>query len=94
LKFALGPYVGETVRQALGGAWAADGDGPTAEMNIGLHLPDGSIIWPVQRVIKRFRIRGQHAAPRCPARRAIRTERPVPPGIDRPRRTLTGASVT
>jgi hypothetical protein len=53
--FALGTYVGETVRQALGGAWAADGDGPTAEMNIALHLPDGSIIWPVQRVIKRFR---------------------------------------
>jgi hypothetical protein len=24
-------------------------------MNIALHLPDGSIIWPVQRVIKRFR---------------------------------------
>ncbi|MCX4437763.1 hypothetical protein [Streptomyces mirabilis] len=52
--FALGTHVGETVRQALGGAWAADGDGPTAEMNIALHLPDGSIIWPVQRVIKRF----------------------------------------
>lgn len=53
--FALGTCVGETVRQALGGAWAADGDGPTVEMNIVLHLPDGSIVWPVQRVIKRFR---------------------------------------
>ncbi|MFD8421071.1 hypothetical protein [Streptomyces sp. NPDC059668] len=53
--FALGAYVGETVRQTRGGAWAADGDGPTAEMNIALHLPDGSIIWPVQRVTKRFR---------------------------------------
>ncbi|MEU1519944.1 hypothetical protein ABZ490_48875 [Streptomyces sp. NPDC005811] len=52
--FALGTYVGETVRQALGGTWAADGDGPTAETNVALHLPDGSIIWPVQRVIKRF----------------------------------------
>ncbi|MGW0874249.1 hypothetical protein ACWD3Z_27735 [Streptomyces sp. NPDC002740] len=53
--FALGTYVGETVRQTLGGAWATDRDDPTAEMNIALHLPDGSIIWPVQRVIKRFR---------------------------------------
>ncbi|MFG3029109.1 hypothetical protein ACGFZJ_11340 [Streptomyces sp. NPDC048253] len=53
--FALGTYVGETVRQTLGGAWAADGDDSTAEMVIALHLPDGSIIWPVQRVIKRFR---------------------------------------
>ncbi|MFJ5270150.1 hypothetical protein [Streptomyces sp. NPDC088358] len=53
--FALGTYVGETVQQALGGAWAADGDGPTAGVDIALHLPDGSIIRPVQRVIKRFR---------------------------------------
>ncbi|MFE5138350.1 hypothetical protein ACFRDV_11810 [Streptomyces fagopyri] len=53
--FALGTYVGETVRRTRGGTWGADGDGPTAEMNIALHLPDGSIIWPVQRVVKRFR---------------------------------------
>ncbi|MFE4550908.1 hypothetical protein [Streptomyces sp. NPDC056785] len=53
--FALGTYVGETVRRTRGGTWAADGDGPAAEMNIALHLQDGSIIWPVQRVVKRFR---------------------------------------
>ncbi|MEU3243261.1 hypothetical protein [Streptomyces sp. NPDC006875] len=52
--FALGTYVGETVRQNGGGAWVVNGDGPTAEMNIALHLPDGSVIWPVQRVVKRF----------------------------------------
>ncbi|MFF4978134.1 hypothetical protein [Streptomyces sp. NPDC001083] len=52
--FALGAYVGETVRQNRGGAWVVDGDGPTAEMNIALHLPDGSAIWPVQRVVRRF----------------------------------------
>ncbi|MEH0580204.1 hypothetical protein [Streptomyces sp. B21-108] len=53
--FALGAYVGETIRQNLGGRWVTSDDVPNAEMNIALHLPDGSTIWPVQRVIKRFR---------------------------------------
>jgi hypothetical protein len=52
--FALGAYVGETIRVNLGGSWATSDDDPNAEVNIALHLPDGSIIWPVQRVIKRF----------------------------------------
>ncbi|MFI1172871.1 hypothetical protein [Streptomyces melanogenes] len=52
--FALGAYVGETVRLHLGGAWAADDDSPHAHSRIALHLLDGSTIWPVQRVIKRF----------------------------------------
>ncbi|MFD9793726.1 hypothetical protein ACFWXK_22585 [Streptomyces sp. NPDC059070] len=52
--FALGAYVGETIRRRLGGAWAAAGDSPIAEINVALRLPDGSTIWPIQRVIKRF----------------------------------------
>ncbi len=54
--FALGCYVGETLRHALGGQWDGDtGDAP-AEINITLHLPDGAVIWPVQRIIKRIQV--------------------------------------
>ncbi|WP_225102708.1 hypothetical protein [Streptomyces sp. CoH27] len=53
--FALGCYVGETLRHALGGSWEADDDDPQGEINIRLHLPDGAVVWPVQRLMKRFR---------------------------------------
>jgi len=52
--FALGCYVGETVRLALGGRWEADDDDPRGEIDIRLRLPDGSVVWPVQRLMKRF----------------------------------------
>ena len=51
--FALGCYVGETVRLAKGGSWEADDD-PRGEIDIRLRLPDGSVVWPVQRLMKRF----------------------------------------
>ncbi|MEU3792497.1 hypothetical protein AB0F07_22280 [Streptomyces fructofermentans] len=53
--FALGCYLGETVRYAIGGSWEAEDDDPQGEINIRLRLPDGSVVWPVQRVMKRFR---------------------------------------
>jgi len=53
--FALGGYVGEVIRRERGGAWIANDDDPQAEINITLKLPDGSTIWPMQRVMKRFR---------------------------------------
>jgi hypothetical protein len=53
--FALGGYVGEVLRRHLGGTWEADDDDPEAEMNVILRLADGSIVWPVQRIMKRFR---------------------------------------
>ena len=31
------------------------GQEPDAEINLALQLPDGSVIWPVQRVMKRYR---------------------------------------
>lgn len=34
---------------------AAEDDDPDGEINIRLCLNTGSVIWPVQRVIKRFR---------------------------------------
>lgn len=52
--FGLGGYVGETLRRNLGGTWTGDDDDSEAAFNVALMLPDGSTIWPVQRVIKRF----------------------------------------
>jgi hypothetical protein len=52
--FAVGSYLGETIRLTVGGEWVVDNQDPQGEVNVELHLPDGSIIWPVQRVVKRF----------------------------------------
>jgi hypothetical protein len=53
--FAIGSYVGETLRRRLGGAWVGDDNDPQAEINLALKLPDGTLLWPVQRVMKRFK---------------------------------------
>jgi hypothetical protein len=52
--FALGAYTGEVIRRSVGGTWSGDDDDPDAEINVELQLPDGAVIWPVQRVMKRF----------------------------------------
>lgn len=54
MLFALGGYVGEVLRRALGGTWFGDDDDPESEVNVELRLADGSIVWPVQRVMKRY----------------------------------------
>lgn len=49
---AIGGYVGETLRRHAGAQWL---DEPgTAEDEVQMRLPDGSLIWPVRRVIDRF----------------------------------------
>ena len=53
--FAIGAYVGEVIRRARGGEWIADDDHPRAENNVAVRLFDGTILWPVQRVMKRFK---------------------------------------
>jgi hypothetical protein len=55
--FALGGYVGEVIRRALGGTWVVDDESAgDAEIEIQFRLDDGSIIWPVQRVMKRYKL--------------------------------------
>jgi hypothetical protein len=51
--FALGAYIGEVVRRSVGGSWMTDDDDPDGEINAALQLPDGAVIWPVQRAMKR-----------------------------------------
>jgi hypothetical protein len=53
--FGLGAYLGEVIRRTTGGTWVGDDDDPDAEISVALHLPDGTICWPTQRVMKRFR---------------------------------------
>jgi len=52
--FALGAYVGEVIRRSAGGEWIGDDNDPQAEINVALRLKHGTILWPIQRVIKRF----------------------------------------
>ena len=53
--FALGAYVGEVIRRNWDGEWLTNDADPQGEINIALKLPDGSIIWPMQRVMKRLK---------------------------------------
>lgn len=53
--FSLGSYVGEVIIRAYGGRWRADDNDPEGELNVEVVLPGGAIIWPVQRVMKRFK---------------------------------------
>ena len=53
--FALGSYVGEVIIRTYGGQWRADDDDPEGELNVEVVLPSGTVVWPVQRVMKRFK---------------------------------------
>ncbi len=53
--FAIGSYVGETLRRQLGGDWEGDDGDPQAEINLALKLKSGPVVWPVQRAMKRLR---------------------------------------
>jgi hypothetical protein len=53
--FALGAYVGEVIRRRTKGEWLGDDSNPDAEVNLALRLKANNIIWPVQRVMKRFK---------------------------------------
>ncbi len=54
--FALGSYVGEVIRVAHSdGRWQTDDADSRGEINVSLILKGGGLIWPVQRVMKRFK---------------------------------------
>ncbi|KGN37726.1 hypothetical protein N803_11760 [Knoellia subterranea KCTC 19937] len=54
-RLSLGAYTGEVIRRSVGGEWRWDDEDPEAEVNVELVLPDGAVIWPVQRVMKSFK---------------------------------------
>jgi hypothetical protein len=54
--FSIGSYVGEVIRRKAGGAWHGDDSDPQAEINVALKLNNGTNMWPIQRVMKRFKL--------------------------------------
>ncbi len=54
ILFALGAYIGEVIISAYGGEWLTDDSDPQGEINIAVKLKDDSIIFPVQRAMKRY----------------------------------------
>lgn len=55
ILFSLGCYVGETVIRLYGGKWHTDDNDPAGEINASVELDNGTVIFPIQRVIKRYR---------------------------------------
>jgi len=53
--FGLGSYVGEVIRQNIGGKWCGDDNDPNVEINVELRLPDKTVCWPIQKVMKRLK---------------------------------------
>lgn len=52
--FALGAYLGQVILNICGGAWLTNDNDPGGEINIAIRLDDGTLLFPVQRVIKRY----------------------------------------
>lgn len=51
--FAIGSFIGEVIIKEYGGKWITDDNDKYGEINIAVKTSNGSIIWPVQRVMKR-----------------------------------------
>ena len=54
ILFGIGCLIGETIIKTYGGKWVTDDNDPQGEINISVELPDGTVLWPVQRCIKRL----------------------------------------
>jgi hypothetical protein len=53
--FALGAYVGEVIRRQGEGQWRGDDSDPKGEINLAIQLKSGTILWPMQRIMKRIK---------------------------------------
>jgi len=56
ILFSIGAYIGETLIKTFPGSkWITDDNDPEGELNVEIKFPNGSIVWPTQRVMKRFK---------------------------------------
>lgn len=54
--FSVGAYVGETIIKHVPGAvWETDDNDPAAGINATIAFTDGITMWPMQKVMKRFK---------------------------------------
>ena len=54
--FALGAFIGQTTIKLYGGEWITDDNDPRGELEIAVKLPNGFLMWPVQKCIKRIQL--------------------------------------
>lgn len=52
--FGLGAYIGDVLIRTYGGHWVTDDHDPQGELNVAVQLDDGSMVWPIQRAMKRY----------------------------------------
>ena len=53
--FAIGSFIGEVIINEYGGNWITNDNDKQGEINIAVELSNGTVIWPVQRIMKRYR---------------------------------------
>jgi len=54
--FAIGAYVGQTIiAQVPGAVWLTDDNDPQGEITAAVQFTDGTTMWPMQKVMKRFK---------------------------------------
>ena len=54
--FAIASYVGETlIKNCPGSKWLTNDNDPQGEINIAVKLGNGHMVWPGQKVFKRFK---------------------------------------
>ena len=54
--FVIGAYVGETlIKNCSGSEWVTDDGDPQGEINMSVKLENGHMVWPGQKVFKRFK---------------------------------------
>jgi hypothetical protein len=54
--FSIAAYIGETIiKKVPGSIWITDDNDPKGELTISVKLEDGTIIFPMERVMKRFK---------------------------------------
>jgi hypothetical protein len=52
--FGLGAYVGETIRRLGEGQWEGNDRDAWPEVTLAVRLKSGAVLWPTQRMLKRF----------------------------------------
>jgi hypothetical protein len=53
--FSIGSYIGETVLKSVQrAAWKINDNDPQAKMTASVKLPDGTVFWPMRKVMRRF----------------------------------------
>jgi len=56
ILFSLGSYIGETfLKNIPGSEWITNDNDPQGEITAAIKFPDGSTVWPMQRVINRYK---------------------------------------